>query len=161
MIKKKEDEKIIKITKEEEQSRRGIKWRIYIDYFRYMGGVCYITTVIVIMGFWQANKGGGDLWLAYWSKEKNQQKTVEKPNYKWVFFSIFSGFGLLSVFFMFLRVLMLTKGVIRCGRTVHRDMIKSLIKAPINLFHETIPRGQIYNRLSRDLEHLNYAMYQF
>ena len=161
LIKKKEDEKIIKITKEEEQSRRGIKWRIYIAYFKYMGGVCYITTVILIMCFWQGNKGGGDLWLAYWSKEENQAKTVENPNYKWVFFSIFSGFGLLSVFFMFLRVLMLTKGVIHCGRTVHRDMIKSLIKAPINLFHETIPRGQIYNRLSRDLEHLNYAMYQF
>ena len=161
IIKKKEDEKIIKITKEEEQSRRGIKWRIYIDYFRYMGGVCYITTVIVIMGFWQANKGGGDLWLAYWSKEKNQEKTVENPSYKWVFFIIFSGFGLLSVFFMFLRVFMLTRGVIHCVRTVHRDMIESLIKAPINLFHETIPRGQIYNRLSRDLEHLNYAMYQF
>ena len=161
IIKKNEEEKIIKITKEEEQSRRGIKWGIYLDYFRYMGGICYITTVIVIMCFWQANKGGGDLWLAYWSKEENQEKTVESPSYKWIFFIIFSGFGLLSVFFMFLRVLMLTKGVINCGRTVHRDMIESLIKAPINLFHETIPRGQIYNRLSRDLEHLNYAMYQF
>ena len=56
---------------------------------------------------------------------------------------------------------MLTRGVINCCRIVHRDMIESLIKAPINLFHETIPRGQIYNRLSRDLKHLNYAIYQF
>lgn len=54
---------------------------------------------------------------------------------------------------------MLTKGVVRLGRTVHKDMIERLIKAPINLFHETVPRGQIYNRLSKDLDHMNFSMW--
>jgi ABC-type multidrug transport system fused ATPase/permease subunit len=124
-----------------------------------MGGICYIITVFVIMCLWQANKGGSDLWLAYWSQEKNQNKSKDNPKYKWVFFSIFSGLGLLSVFFMFLRIIMLTKGVVRLGRTVHRDMVERLIKAPINLFHETVPRGQIYNRLSKDLDHMNFSMW--
>ena len=31
-------------------------------------------------------------------------------------------------------------------------MIIRLVKAPINLFHDTIPRGQIYNRLTKDLD---------
>ena len=158
-IKKKEDEKIVKLVTEEEQSRGGIKYTVYLDYFRYMGGICYIITVVIIMGLWQANKGGSDLWLAYWSQEKNQNKSKEEPKYKWIFFSIFSGLGLLSVFFMFLRIIMLTKGVIRLGRTVHRDMVERLIKAPINLFHETVPRGQIYNRLSKDLDHMNFSMW--
>ena len=38
-------------------------------------------------------------------------------------------------------------------------MIDALIKAPINLFHETIPRGQIFNRLSKDLEKLTFTYY--
>ena len=158
-LKKKEDDKVVKLIQEEEQSRGGIKYTVYLDYFRYMGGICYIITVVIIMCLWQANKGGSDLWLAYWSQPKNQDKSKDDPKYKWIFYSIFSGLGLLSVFFMFLRIIMLTKGVIRLGRTVHRDMVERLIKAPINLFHETVPRGQIYNRLSKDLDHMNFSMW--
>ena len=41
-------------------------------------------------------------------------------------------------------------------------MIKSLIFAPINLFHDTIPKGQIFNRLSKDLTTVDtYTMYWF
>ena len=158
---KKDDEKIVKLIKEEEQSRGGVSYKVYLDYFRYMGGICYIASVFLVMILWQANKGGSDLWLAFWSEEKNQEKTKKDPEYKWIFFGIFSGLGLLSVFFMFLRIIMLTKGVIRLGRTVHRDMVERLIKAPINLFHETVPRGQIYNRLSKDLDHMNFSMWSF
>ena len=160
-IKKKEDDKVVKIIKEEEQSRGGIKYTVYLDYFRYMGGICYIITIFIIMIMWQANKGGSDLWLAHWSEDENQQKSQKDKRLKWIFFGIFSGLGFLSVFFMFLRIIMLTKGVIRLGKTVHRDMIERLIKAPINLFHETVPRGQIYNRLSKDLDHMNFSMWAF
>jgi len=158
-FKKKEEDKVVKLIKEEEQSLGGIKYTVYLDYFRYMGGICYMITVFRIMCLWQLNKSGSDLWLAYWSEEENQEKSKDDPKYKWIFFAIFSGLGLLSVFFMFLRIIMLTKGVVRLGRTVHRDMIERLIKAPINLFHETVPRGQIYNRLSKDLDHMNFIMW--
>ena len=93
------------------------------------------------------------MWLAYWSEEENQHKN------KWIFFSVFSALGIASVIFMFFRICMLTKGVIKLGRDVHHDMVEKLIKAPINLFHETIPRGQIYNRLSKDLDQMNFSMW--
>ena len=31
-------------------------------------------------------------------------------------------------------------------------MVDNLIKAPICTFHETTPKGQIFNRLSKDME---------
>ena len=37
-------------------------------------------------------------------------------------------------------------------------MIDKLIKAPDNLFHEVVPRGQIYNRLSKDLDNVNNSI---
>ena len=41
-------------------------------------------------------------------------------------------------------------------------MITNLIYAPINLFHDTIPKGQIFNRLSKDLPTVDtYTMYWF
>ena len=153
LITQKDDEKIAKIIKEEEQSIRGVKFKVYFDYFRYMGGLCYILSVVLVVCLWQANKGGSDLWLAYWSLPENQNKN------KWVFFSVFSILGIVSVVFMFFRICMLTRGVVKLGRDVHRDMVEKLIKAPINLFHETIPRGQIYNRLSKDLDTMNFSMW--
>ena len=153
LITKKEEEKIVKIIKEEEQSLSGVKFKVYFDYFRYLGGLCYIFLVILVVCLWQANKGGSDLWLAYWSLPENQNKN------KWVFFSVFSILGIVSVVFMFCRIFMITRGIVKLGRNVHRDMLENLIKAPINLFHETIPRGQIYNRLSKDLDTLNFSMW--
>ena len=37
-------------------------------------------------------------------------------------------------------------------RNIHRKMISRLIKAPINLFHDVVPVGQILNRLTQDIE---------
>ena len=154
MIKEEDEDKIVKITKEEEQSNKGIKLRVYLDYCKYMGGYCFMIIVIIIMCLWQANKGGSDLWLAYWSKDENQEKTKTDKRYKWTFFLIFSGLGLFSVLFTIIRIILLTKGVLRLGIKLHKDMVEKLIKAPINLFHDVTPRGQIYNRLSKDLDNL-------
>jgi len=70
-----------------------------------------------------------------------------------------SDLNLSSVFFIFLRIYLLTVGIIRLGRYLHKDMIIKLVRAPINLFHETIPRGQIFNRLSKDLDSLNFSIF--
>ena len=160
---KEEDDnnKIVKLTKDEELIHGKIKLKIYLEYFRYMGGICFIIINIIIMCFWQANKGGSDLWLAYWSEDQNQEKSKNNKNYKWLFFLIFSGLGIFSLFFTILRIILLTKGIIRLGTELHKDMIEKLIKAPINLFHEIIPRGQIYNRLSKDLDNLFLSMWVF
>ena len=37
------------------------------------------------------------------------------------------------------------------SRTIHNDMIKTIFKAPINLFFEMNPTGSIMNRFSKDL----------
>ena len=41
-------------------------------------------------------------------------------------------------------------------------MIVSLLRAPINLFHDTVPKGRIFNRLSKDLTTVDtYTMFWF
>ena len=54
---------------------------------------------------------------------------------------------------------MLTRGRVRLGRYLHTDMIITLIRAPINLFHEIVPRGQIFNRISKDLDSINMSVF--
>ena len=150
-----ENKKMVKIIKEEDEEVGEVKLDVYISYFKYMGGTFFMILIFIIMLLWQINKGGSDYWLAYRSKPENQKKTKEK----WNFFIIYTALGLGSIIFIFLRIYFLSKSSIKLTRNVHIDMIDKLIKAPINLFHETIPRGQIFNRLSKDLENLTFTFY--
>ena len=45
-----------------------------------------------------------------------------------------------------------TRTTIHSLRKVHEDMINVLVRAPINLFHDIVPIGQILNRLTKDTE---------
>ena len=150
---------IIKITKEEDEEIGSVKMSVYVDYSRYMGGAFFILMIAFIMTMWQANKGGSDLWLAFWSLPEHQEESQNDKRSKWIFFGIYCGLNFSSVFYIFLRIYLLTVGIIRLGRYLHKDMIVRLIRAPINLFHETIPRGQIFNRLSKDLDSLNFSIF--
>ena len=150
---------IIKIIKEEDEEIGSVKMGVYLDYSRYLGGQLFLLMIIFIMSMWQANKGGSDLWLAYWSKPENQEESQNEKKSKWIFFGVYCALNLSSVFFIFLRIYLLTVGIIRLGRYLHKDMIVKLVRAPINLFHETIPRGQIFNRLSKDLDSLNFSIF--
>ena len=45
-----------------------------------------------------------------------------------------------------------TRTTIHSLRKIHEDMINVLVRAPINLFHDIVPIGQILNRLTKDTE---------
>ena len=64
---------------------------------------------------------------------------------------MYSGLGISAALFVYLRLFIIYIGSISNSRSLHRNMLHHLIKAPINLYHDTVPKGQIFNRLSNDL----------
>lgn len=44
---------------------------------------------------------------------------------------------------------------LRASRIVHKQMIKAVLLAPINLFYDVTPTGVVLNRFSKDLEVLD------
>ena len=67
-----------------------------------------------------------------------------------------------STIFNYLRTKLITNGSLKCSMNLHFKMITSLIKAPINLFHDKTPKVQIFNHLSKDLTTVDtYTMYWF
>jgi len=40
---------------------------------------------------------------------------------------------------------------LRVSRILHKKMIKSVFKAPINLFYDVTPTGVVLNRFSKDM----------
>ena len=151
LIEKKE---YLKIIKDEDEEIGKVKLDIYFQYFKYLGGTGLMVIIVIIMMLWQASQRASDYWLTYWSKEENQKK-----GNKLKFFIVYSVFGILGTIFIFLRILFLSLMDINLARNLHKDMIIGLINSPINLFHETVPRGQIFNRLSGDLEDVLFTMF--
>ena len=143
---------VVKIIKDEDREIGSVKLRVYLNYSKYMGGTFYLLGIFLIGTIMQANLGGGDLWLAYWSSPQNQDISQNDEKSKWVFFYVFCSLSISSVIFCLIYTTLLALGHLRLSRYLHRDMILHLVKAPINLFHDTISRGQIYNRLTKDLD---------
>ena len=60
-------------------------------------------------------------------------------------------FGFLSSLFVFTTAYILALTSIRSSRILFTNLITSVINAPIPLFHDIRPKGQILNRLSKDI----------
>ena len=85
-------------------------------------------------------------WLSYWSDHASDPSVN-----KYAYFGIYAGLGLSYAFFNFVRVAILSMRSVKCSRLLHNDMLKKLLRAPVNLFFDRVPTGRIVNRLSKDL----------
>lgn len=149
-----EKKNYLKIIKDEDEEIGKVKLEIYFQYFKYLGGSGLMSIIVFIMVLWQITQRASDYWLAYWSKPENQ-----KNGEKMKFFIIYSVMGISGTVFIFLRIFILCLMDVSLARNLHKDMLIGLINSPINLFHETVPRGQILNRLSSDLEDVLFTMF--
>ena len=80
----------------------------------------------------------------YWTEHQEQSKNM-------FYFLIFSLFGVAGCAFTYCKLKVQSNCNIRASRTIHKEMVESLIRAPIPTFHETVPKGQILNRFSSDI----------
>ena len=46
----------------------------------------------------------------------------------------------------------MVKGLIKFNIRMHNELLVKQIRAPINLYHDMIPRGQILSRFGKDLD---------
>ena len=146
---------IKRLTKDEKKEEGKIDKKVFFTYFKYIGGILLQIKLILALIIWQTLKVGSDIWLGYWSE--NQNKNTNTKN-----FLFYSFLALGSSIFNYIRTYIITTGSLKCSIRLHKEMITNLIYAPINLFHDTIPKGQIFNRLSKDLPTVDtFTMYWF
>ena len=146
---------IQRITKDEGKEIGKINKKVYLNYFSYIGGINYGVLLLLALISWQGLRIMSDLWLGYWSEHQGEHTNV-------FFFIIYGITAMGGALFNYFRTRVITSGSINCSTKLHNEMIISLINAPINLFHDTVPKGQIFNRLSKDLSTVDtYTMYWF
>ena len=144
---------IKRITVDEKKEIGTINKSVYFSYFSYIGGVPLCLSLFSALFIWQILKIGSDIWLGYWSEHQRENSNL-------FFFSIYAGTAIGSTLFNYWRTKIITEGSLKLSKRLHTEMINSLIRAPINLFHDTVPKGQIFNRLSKDLPTVDtYSMF--
>lgn len=147
-VPEKNEGKVKRITRDEEKEEGRVSTYVYKSYIQYIGGAIVIFLFFVILIIMNGFKGASDIWLGYWSDHQSKESNNK-------YFLIYAGLGLSGCLFNYFKVTLLSKTSIRTSRILHKQMIESLIKAPISTFHETIPKGQIFNRLSKEVNNMD------
>ena len=150
------NEKEIQIIKKDEiiniEQKDGekISFNLFMTFIAYSGGIIYLIQLAFCNVIWQMSQIYREYYLAMWSSKKNITKY--ENNQKMIYFVLMTIPGIIAVYY---RQYYMVKGFIKYNIKMHDSLIKNLINAPINLFHDIIPRGNILNRLSKELTNSN------
>ena len=127
-----------------------ISFELFKSFIYYSGGTIFLVQLALTNIIWQISQIYREYYLAKWSSQKDITKS--ENNKKIAYFVIMTIPGIIAVYF---RQVYMVKGFVKYNIKMHDTLIKKLINAPINLFHDIIPRGNILNRLSKELSNSN------
>ena len=141
---------------EKEKKGKKINWEIYHEYIKLQGGYIIFILLLITIIFSKIINSYRRTFMNKLSKtvtqmqkdklNKNNETNLDK-NY-----SNYFKISLLSIFLNFLVEFAISRITINSLRKIHEDMVYKFVRAPINLFHDIVPIGQILNRLTRDIQ---------
>ena len=137
-----------KLMVDEEISMGKINSKIYKTIIEYSGGYIQLFMVLFFAIIWQYTIIEGNIYLAQWS-EKMDINSVDENIYH---FMIYTLFGIATIFSLFLKEFLISKMNYNISNNFHNVMLQNIIDAPINLYHDITPFGQIMNKFTIDLD---------
>ena len=148
------DDSFGKLLRDEDQVHGKVSWRLYDLFFRIQGGYfLFLILIILTLSIVVSNAVGKD-YVASWSNKAQNKSEKDKfnkeDNYR--FFIRYSGILFIGICIQFVKEMLVAFSNFKSTKYLHEKMIYSLIRAPINLFHDVVPIGQILNRLIHDLD---------
>ena len=150
-----------KVVEEESTQKGGIKFSLYKKLMYTMGNKSYILPffVLIFSLSWQGLQVLSNYWLTQWTwkvenKNFNENQNTKRERHHAIlyYYIIYCLIGAFSLFFLFIKEFLLTRAILNISTLLHNDMIKQVIRAPINLFHDIVPLGRIINVLNFDLD---------
>ena len=140
-------------------SRNHVSYKTYLNYIKLQGGYTLFFTLIIliiIVKSFEIYRNTIIPKLAKSYKEISKEEKSKINNDLFISdlklnFYIFLRVSLVTVFLDFVVRFVTTRITLNSMHVVHHKMAVKLIKAPINLFHDLVPVGQILNRLTRDV----------
>ena len=143
------DDSFGRLLRDEDQVHGKVTRKLYNLFFRIQGGYCLFFILIILTLSIVVINAYGKEFVSSWSNKSKEEKNRE-DNYK--FFMQYSTILFIGIVIQFIKEMLVAFSNLKSTKYLHEKMIFSLIRAPINLFFDVVPIGQILNRLIHDLE---------
>ena len=139
---------IVKRITSDEKVEKKFEFSLLNSFANNMGGQKYPILITILILTIISFRMISDIYLGYWSKHQDKNKKTQ--NFLIYTFLCLGGFT-------FNYCLLNTKLIcsIILSKKLHSLIIDNLISAPVSTYHETIPKGQIFNRLTKDLNNVD------
>ena len=139
----------------------NVSCKTYLYYIKLQGGIWIFIILLVLIIFSRIIESYRKTFIPNLTKslkeleEKKEENKNNNENFSstlqsnlpWYIKISLAGFAV-----NFLSEFIINITSIKSMRSIHEQMIYKLVKAPINLFHDIVPLGQIINHLTRDIE---------
>jgi ABC-type multidrug transport system fused ATPase/permease subunit len=161
-----EDARKGEITEAERREHGLSSLAIWLLWFKYAGGMLFVTVQISLMGFDRGAYVAIDFWLATWTSSAGKAIKVlgyTFPNqYETQIPYVLVYTSLVSFMFCFLlmRSQWMVAGGVRASKRVFSTMTHRVLHAPMSYF-DTTPMGRILNRFTYDVEQVDITLAQF
>ena len=148
------------LTQLNKLKRKNVSLDTYITFIKLQGGIIIFFILIIFVILSQVIESYRRLFATYLTKpakDPNLNANIQASNKILDLdlknkFIRYAEISLLGILCNCLVEFIVTRTTIHSLRKVHEDMINVLVRAPINLFHDIVPIGQILNRLTKDTE---------
>ncbi|KAK3914649.1 Multidrug resistance-associated protein 7 [Frankliniella fusca] len=122
-----------------------VRFKVYRAYWRALSAVLSIAILIALI-LMQSSRNLSDWWMSYWvSESKVDPETFKIPEA----LTVYGAIAGLNAFFTLLRAFLFAYAGIHAATGLHKQLIKSIMRARI-FFFDISPLGRILNRLSSD-----------
>ena len=137
-----------KLIIDEKLNQGGISLKLYKTIIEYSGGCFQLFFVFIFGIFWQFTIIRGNIYLTNWSNQK-EENSESQIKYHFIVYTLY---GLACIFSLFIKELLISRMNYNINNNFHNTILQNIIDAPINLYHDITPFGQIMNKLTIDLD---------
>ena len=140
----------------------SVSCRTYLDFIKFQGGIIISIILIILIIATRAIESYRRTFIPSLTKnykEIEAKKTKESTQDSAQLTSnlqknlpTYLKISLIGFIINFIAEFIINFASIKCIRLIHEKMVYKLAKAPINLFHDIVPIGQIINHLTKDIE---------
>ncbi|KAG0375275.1 hypothetical protein BGX24_009328 [Mortierella sp. AD032] len=161
-----------RLVDEEARARGKVKLMVYNMYMKACGGTGFWVTLVFILTVLKMLGVMEIWWVKNWTEAtKDASKQLTKFGiFRWgspdeeeegvdldFIIGMYCFITLMAVFFTVVKMLWQLYGSLRASRSLHEQLLVSILRAPIRFF-DTTPVGRIINRFSKDFEVIDNQM---